>query len=463
MKTKYLVMTTNQHAAVKSHLFPGDGLEAAAILICSQAGVTKQKFCVRNVILVPHDACAIRKKDRISWSGDYLERAFDVTENTVDSIVLIHSHPGGLFDFSKCDDDSDKDVIPCLFQGAESKADCHGSAIMTPDGKIKARMYDQNNRSSNVDLIYSVGHEVVNLSDKQSGTAMVFTENMAGDLSRLTACIVGVSGTGSIVAETLARLGVGKLILIDFDVVEHKNLNRILNSTIKDAEEKALKTLMFAKSIKTHHPNTEVITFSVPVNDYEAILHASDADVIFSCVDSVEGRHYCDLMCKAFLCPLIDLGVTIPTSSHASQIKIADVCGRIDYVHPDGPSLSDRKVVTPELLRREYLQKFAPNELEVQIKEGYIKGLHQEAPSVISINMRAAADGVNEWLSRIFLYRHESNTLYSRAIFSLAAMEVDYFSDEDFTKTISPLMGQGLSGPILGDPNIVEKVEGQGK
>lgn len=460
MKMSHLVMTAKQHTALKAHLFSGDDLESAAILVCGKAGVKKQKLCVRNVILVPHDMCALREKDRISWPGDYLEQAFDVADGTDNSIILIHSHPGGLFDFSKCDDDSDKDVIPCIFQGSGSKANYHGSAIMTPDGKIKSRIYDKSHNSSEVGLIYSVGHEIKNLSNKYKCNAMAFSDDMAKDLSTLTACIVGVSGTGSIVAEMLARLGVGRLILIDFDVIEYKNLNRILNSTIKDAEEKILKTEMFAKAIKAHHPNTDVIVISSSINNYNAILHASDADVIFSCVDSIEGRHYCDLMCKAFLCPLIDIGVTIPTSSKNESISIADVCGRIDYVHPDGPSLSDRRVVTPELLRRDYLEKFAPTELEAQMREGYIKGLHQEAPSVISINMRAAADGVNEWLARFFLYRHESNQQYSRAIFSLASMEVDYFSDDDFTTTNSQIFGHGLSEPILGDPNISREAKG---
>ena len=53
---------------------------------------------------------------------------------------------------------------------------------------------------------------------------------MSAELSRLTAVVVGVSGSGSIVAEQLARLGFGRVILIDFDKVEKKNLNRILNA-----------------------------------------------------------------------------------------------------------------------------------------------------------------------------------------------------------------------------------------
>ena len=42
-------------------------------------------------------------------------------------------------------------------------------------------------------------------------------------------------GTGSPVVEQLARLGIGRLVLVDPDRVEDKNLNRILNASREDA------------------------------------------------------------------------------------------------------------------------------------------------------------------------------------------------------------------------------------
>ena len=50
-------------------------------------------------------------------------------------------------------------------------------------------------------------------------------------LQNLSVAVVGCSGTGSPVIEQLARLGVGRLLLVDPDVVKVKNLNRILNTT----------------------------------------------------------------------------------------------------------------------------------------------------------------------------------------------------------------------------------------
>lgn len=41
-----------------------------------------------------------------------------------------------------------------------------------------------------------------------------------------TVVVVGIGGVGSVAAEMLARCGVGKLILFDYDKVEMANMNR---------------------------------------------------------------------------------------------------------------------------------------------------------------------------------------------------------------------------------------------
>ncbi len=54
-------------------------------------------------------------------------------------------------------------------------------------------------------------------------------------LKNKAVAIVGIGGVGGYVAESLARSGVGKLILVDYDVVDETNINRqiiALHSTI---------------------------------------------------------------------------------------------------------------------------------------------------------------------------------------------------------------------------------------
>jgi len=79
---------------------------------------------------------------------------------------------------------------------------------------------------------------------------MAFTGAMRAWLGRMSVCVIGVSGTGSVVAEQLARLGVGEIILIDFDKLEERNLNRILNASPADIG--AYKVEMFAAAIRRY-------------------------------------------------------------------------------------------------------------------------------------------------------------------------------------------------------------------
>jgi hypothetical protein len=88
----------------------------------------------------------------------------------------------------------------------------------------------------------------------------------------------------------------------------------------------------------------------------EAILAASDADALFCCVDTAEGRHIADRMSAYFAIPLFDVGVAIPTEVVPNGgHRIAEVYGRVDYVYPGGSSLMDRGVYDAALLEAEYL------------------------------------------------------------------------------------------------------------
>ena len=126
------------------------------------------------------------------------------------------------------------------------------------------------------------------------------------------------------------------------------------------------------------------------ISTREAVLCASQADVMFSCVDTLEARQIADLLGASFLIPLLDLGVSIPTRKTTQGSAIADVCGRIDYVNPGGPTLQDRGVYDPASLRAEYLRRSAPDAHTEEMQAGYLRGVTEEAPAVIALNMRYA-------------------------------------------------------------------------
>jgi hypothetical protein len=451
-----LRMTADQHAQLHAHLITGDGLESAAILVCGVAGRHSDQLLVRHILLVPHMECSMRTATQLTWPGQYIEQAVDEADAVNGAVILLHSHPGGWLQFSAIDDDSDRGVIPCLQHGARNMVALHGSAIMVPDGRIRARVYDHNMLAKDVKHITAIGHDIRDLTREVDTLPLAYSSGMVRDLSRKTAVVIGVSGTGSIVAEMLARLGVGRIILVDYDVIEEKNLNRILYATPNDIGR--FKTHVLRDAIKMHHPNTVIETFETPIADPGALSAASEADILFSCVDSMEGRYYCDLMVPVFISPLIDIGVTIPTRRRDNVVEIADVCGRIDFVRPGGASLWDRGEITGEGLAAEYVRRTNPEDHARQISEGYIKGVPEEAPSVISLNMRVASAGVNEWLCRLYAIRHGLNENYASTYFSLAGGEEE-FASEAITSAASEsnLFGQGLMEPLLGLPNLSQK------
>jgi hypothetical protein len=445
------------HAQVKRHLFPQDGLEAAAILICTRTPGLRQRFLAREIIFVPYVACKRRERDAITWPGEYLEQAIDLAESTDSVMILIHSHPGGLFGFSDTDDESDRKVIPSLFHAFGT---LHGSAIMTADGAIRARLYDPSLQARAVDLVTVAGDDLCYWwDDKASFTGpeycpVAFTSGMTAELGRLSASVIGVSGTGSVVGEQLARLGFGRVFLIDFDRLERKNLNRILNSKRADAAANRLKVEAFAEAVAAYRGEGVAIPVPASITTRDAVLAAAQSDVVFCCVDTLEARQIADLIAAAFLLPLFDVGVVSPVRKKSDAYAIADVCGRIDYVQPGGSTLQDRGVYSSESLRGEYLRKVDPEAHQQELDAGYLKGLVEEAPAVITLNMRAASACVNEFISRAFPFRLESNRLYARTQFSLAACEEEHFSEDVFNRVPNRLLARGDAEPLLGLPAL---------
>ena len=94
-----LTLTDKIHAEVSQHLYPGDGREAAAILLCATSSGPRLRLLVRSAVLVPYDACARREPDALTWPGAFIEKAIDLAEPEGLVLILIHSHPGNLFAF----------------------------------------------------------------------------------------------------------------------------------------------------------------------------------------------------------------------------------------------------------------------------------------------------------------------------------------------------------------------------
>ena len=141
-------------------------------------------------------------------------------------------------------------------------------------------------------------------------------------ISRLHIGIVGLGSVGSVVTEALARIGVPAITLVDSDVVEEHNLDRLINATQRDiGRSKAdLAKTAFLSHATIASPTVRAISESIHNSGaYSAIL---DCDLIFSCVDRPVARDVLNYVSQAHLIPVVDGGIAVgvrPSNKHLSS------------------------------------------------------------------------------------------------------------------------------------------------
>ena len=108
------------------------------------------------------------------------------------------------------------------------------------------------------------------------------------------AAVCGLGGLGSNIALSLARAGVGKLILIDFDQVDVSNLHR---QQYKASQVGAYKTEALTACLKEIAPYIELETHTVRMTEANTVALLKDADVICEAFDNAE--------CKAMLVNIV--------------------------------------------------------------------------------------------------------------------------------------------------------------
>src|SRR5215208_6572395 len=84
------------------------------------------------------------------------------------------------------------------------------------------------------------------------------------------AVLIGCGALGSVQAETLARAGVGRLVLVDRDFVEESNLQRQILFEESDASERLPKPIAAARRIARVNSRVEVEPIVADVN-YENV------------------------------------------------------------------------------------------------------------------------------------------------------------------------------------------------
>lgn len=119
----------------------------------------------------------------------------------------------------------------------------------------------------------------------QSRTALLIGEEALDILNITTVAIAGLGGVGSYAAEALVRAGIGRFILIDFDVLGETNLNRQIIAT-RDAIGQP-KTEVLKSRILSINPSAVVITHQEFLDETNRAILLKDAHYLIDAIDSL--------------------------------------------------------------------------------------------------------------------------------------------------------------------------------
>ncbi len=428
--TSSLSLTGRQHAELRRHLFSGDGAESVAFALCGQrVGSRRTRLLVQKLFLLPYEACDVRTPTAVSWSTDLIASLLDEADRKGLSVVKFHSHPGGFRRFSEQDDDSDAALFPSIAGWIEANVP-HASVVMLPTGELFGRTVSAEGSFAPLQSISIVGEQLLIWRpelDGKSVSAPEFTKRHAAAygertirlLRGLSIAIIGGSGTGSIVFEQLMRLGVGRIVVVDPDIVKDVNLNRILNTTIADVQAGASKASILASAAGRVGLGTDVTPIAKYISDPEAIRAVAECDVVFGCVDSSEGRYLANRIAAFYVLPYFDVGVALEADGAG---MIDQVCGYFHYIQPDLSSIVSRGAISMEDVRAEGERRRNEQHYRDLRRAGYINNVDETRPAVISVNTVLSGLIVNEFLARLHDFRDEPGDQYATVGFSLSQM-----------------------------------------
>lgn len=162
-------------------------------------------------------------------------------------------------------------------------------------------------------------------NDRYTRQIALIGDNGQEKLKKACVMIIGAGGLGNIAAKFLASSGVGKLIIVDHDIVEKTNLNRqfLFNKkTIGKAKAVGLK-----KTLHKINSEVDVTAVIVQVSFITAIMImeiaiANNVNVILDCTDNMEAAYQIENIALNLQIPLV-FGKTSKYSGVVTIIKEA--------------------------------------------------------------------------------------------------------------------------------------------
>lgn len=392
-----ILVTSKHHQQIMKHLYPGDHDEYGAIL---RAGVVRNGSSMR--LLVQNVQPAEFGTDYVP--GQYGYRALTPTfihreiikcRDSGLAYLAIHNHGSDRkVGFSKTDMESHKRGYPALLdigRGVPVGALVYGhrsvaADIWLPDGSRRT-LGTYRIIGNEITRLYSQPRRARGSNNEHDRQVRMFGSAGQQILNASKVAVIGLGGVGSLVAEYLARLGVGNLVLIDPEEIECSNLSRVVGATRIDVEAGQLKTQIAVRHIREMAINATLQPIADDVSRKSIALDLRDCDFIFLAADSMRARLVVNALAHQYLIPTIQMGAKIRQGNRG---RLDDAMCAVRNIRPGTGCLWCNGLIDSTQLAIE-----AKSDQERR-EQAY--GVQEANPSVITLNAVAAAHAVNDFL-----------------------------------------------------------------
>jgi hypothetical protein len=413
-----LVITGAQKELLWNHLFPGDRDEHAAVLHCGVAISARQvRLLVREIVLATDGTDFVSgTRSYKTLKAQFIASQIEKNEHLGTAYLAVHNHGGtDHVAFSDVDLASHERGYPALL-------DLIGGppvgAVVCARNAIAGDIWLPGGRRVTLDSAVVVGmnRQVLTAAprtrrfkvdpsfDRQS---RLFGDAGQAILTASRVAVVGVGGVGSLVAQQLGRLGVGEVVLIDYDTLELSNVSRVVGSKpslllrlldrLSDGNPlkrwlkrfAPLKVNIAAKVVREPgFTQPTPLVGSVVTQSIAKML--TDCDFVFLAGDEHTARLVVNEIGHQYLIPFVQLGAKVPVNEETGEV--GEVFAVERAIWPDAGCLWCNG-----LINRGRLELEGKSERQRKAQR-YVDDPAVRAPSVISLNSMAAALGVNTFL-----------------------------------------------------------------
>jgi molybdopterin/thiamine biosynthesis adenylyltransferase len=247
------------------------------------------------------------------------------------------------------------------------------SSVNTIDFPMR-RIDPTKKNESNIDI----ESEISEVFDRQ---IRAFGADGQARMAEATVAVVGCGGIGSIVVEGLVRLGFERIDLIDPDVADMTNLNRVAGMRYQDAVDNVPKVEIAARMTREIRPTVRVGRYCLDALASDALECMRRADLIVVATDNNASRLVAQRVGVQYLIPVVHCGVNL----EAEDGRITDISGEFAVAMPGagGWCLACAHAFDPQIAAWELS---TPNEQAEWVRRGYVEGADVPSPAVRHLN-----------------------------------------------------------------------------